>query len=253
MKFFDKIVREVIKLYRYETHLHTSPVSKCAVISVRKILEFYKKMNYDGVFVTNHFIDGNIRIDSSLPYEERIQFYFSDYEEGKKLGEEIGIKVFYGVETTTYDGTDFMVYGLDKEWFLAHPEIEQMKKSQVLPYYMEHGALVVQAHPFREAGFIDHIRLFPRCVHGVETINASRTDFENKTAALYAKHYQLLEFAGSDNHGFTSSYLAGMCSETPVLDELDFVKKVLAKEMKVFTLPLEQPYADTNLNELPHF
>ena len=85
-------------MYRYETHLHTSPVSRCARASVRETLEFYKSLGYDGVFITNHFLDGNINIDYNRPYEERINFYFADYEEGVKLSKEIGIKVFCGVE-----------------------------------------------------------------------------------------------------------------------------------------------------------
>ena len=63
-------------MYKYETHLHTSPVSKCGRVSVRDNLEFYKKMGYDGVFITNHFLDGNLNMDASESYEKRIQFYF---------------------------------------------------------------------------------------------------------------------------------------------------------------------------------
>lgn len=37
-------------MYKYETHLHTYPVSKCAKADVSDNLEFYKKMDYDGVF-----------------------------------------------------------------------------------------------------------------------------------------------------------------------------------------------------------
>ena len=87
-----------MNMYKYETHLHTFPVSGCAVAGVRETLEFYKKMRYDGVFITNHFLDGNINIDRNMPYEKKISFYFSDYEEGVKIGNEIGIKVFCGVE-----------------------------------------------------------------------------------------------------------------------------------------------------------
>ena len=168
-------------MYRYETHLHTFPVSKCGKVTVREALEFYKNLDYDGVFITNHFIDGNIGADKNDSYEKLMEFYFSDYEEGVKIGKELGLKVFFGNEVS-YKGTDFLIYGLDKEWYLSHPEILEMKKSQVLPYYMEHGALVIHAHPFREAGYIDHIRLFPRCVQGVEIYNACRTDFENEMA-----------------------------------------------------------------------
>lgn len=223
-------------MYRYETHLHTFPVSKCGKVTVREALEFYKNLDYDGVFITNHFIDGNIGADKNDSYEKLMEFYFSDYEEGVKIGKELGLKVFFGNEVS-YKGTDFLIYGLDKEWYLSHPEILEMKKSQVLPYYMEHGALVIHAHPFREAGYIDHIRLFPRCVQGVEIYNACRTDFENEMAEQYAKNYSLLPFAGSDNHvGAARPTLGGMESETPVHDELDFVGKVLSGEMKIFKL-----------------
>ena len=54
------------KIYRYETHLHTSPVSKCGKVSVRENLEFYKELGYDGVFITNHFLDGNLNMSHSV-------------------------------------------------------------------------------------------------------------------------------------------------------------------------------------------
>ncbi len=223
-------------MYLYETHLHTYPVSKCAKFGVRENLEFYKQMGYAGVFITNHFLDGNINIASDTPYEDRLKFYFADYEEGIRLGKEIGLSVFFGVEMS-YKGTDFLVYGLTPQWFLEHPEIQDMKKSRQLPYLMEHGALVIQAHPFREAGYIDHIRLFPRCVQGVEIYNACRTDFENEMAKQYAENYGLLPFAGSDNHAAAQQMqLGGMQSETPILDERDFVHRVLNGEMTVFKI-----------------
>ena len=223
-------------MYRYETHLHTSPVSACARATVRQSLEFYKSIGYDGVFITNHFIDGNISIDSSEPYTRRIDFYFSDYEKGAEIGKELGIKVFLGIELS-YEGTDFLVYGLDKQWFLDHPQIEQMQKSDELILMMESGALVIQAHPFREDFYIDHIRLFPRCVHGVEIINACRTDFENKMASAYAESYGLLTFAGSDNHSAErQGHLAGMCSRTPIADEQDFICRAKNGELQIFTL-----------------
>ena len=102
--------------FLYETHLHTYPVSRCGRATVRETLEFYKSMNYAGVFITNHFIDGNIGCDKNLPYAEMMDFYFSDYEEGVRIGKELGMDVFLGVEMS-YKGTDFLIYGLDKEWF----------------------------------------------------------------------------------------------------------------------------------------
>ena len=222
-------------MYKYETHLHTYPVSACAGVSVEDNLKFYKELGYDGVFITNHFLDGNINISRDHPYEERLDFYFSDIEKGIKAGKELGIKVFYGFELGM-GGTDFLIYGLDKEWCLAHPEIMEMDKKVELGFMMECGALVIQAHPFREAGYINHIRLFPRSVHGVEVMNANRTEDENAMAKIYAEHYGLLQFAGSDNHiGAEQKKFAGLCFETPIDSIEDFVERVKTGEGEIFT------------------
>ena len=207
-------------MYRYETHMHTLPVSRCARYSVRDNLEFYRSLGYDGIFITNHFLDGNINIDKALPYEEKVNFYFSDYEEALRLSKEIGIRVFLGVEIS-YRGTDFLIYGLDKEWFLAHPEIMDIKKSEELPFLASHGALVIQAHPYRQDKHIDHIRLFPHCIEGVETVNACRTELENRMADIYADAYGFLKTAGTDNHiGSRITHLAGMECETPLVADI---------------------------------
>lgn len=221
------------RTYRYETHLHTYPVSKCAHKGVREALLFYKKLGYDGVFITNHFIDGNINMDRSSPYEALINFYFSDYEEGVKIGEEIGISVFCGVELS-YKGTDFLVYGLDKEWFLSHSEICDMKKSQQLQLFRDNGALVIQAHPFREASYIDHIRLFPRCVDGVEIYNGGCTEFENEMAERYADQYSLLHFSGTDFHGVKKKYLCGIETQKIITDVNDFVDIIKSNKAVCF-------------------
>ena len=220
-------------MHRYETHLHTAPVSRCARASVEESLEFYKNLGYDGVFITNHFLDGNLNYDRQKPYAERIEFYFSDYEKALEFGQIIGIKVFLGVELS-YKGADFLVFGLDKAWYLNHPEIMEMTKSQELALMRECGALIIQAHPFRD---IDHIQLFPRYIHGVEIINASRKPEENEMAKIFAEHYGLLTFAGSDNHtGSDRSVLAGVCTDEPVENVEDFIAKVKNHQTGIFTL-----------------
>ena len=225
--------------FLYETHLHTSPVSKCADFSVRENLEFYKSIGYAGVFITNHFLDGNIGGDRSRPYAEQIEFYFSDYEAALSIADEIGISVFLGIESS-YLGTDFLIYGLDKAWFLSHPEIRDMQRANLLAFMMEEGALVIQAHPFAEASYIDHVRLFPRYVHGAESYNAARSDFENEMAEHYVKSYGLIPFAGSDNHiAAKKKKLGGMQTETPIESVQDFIDRVKNGTAVPFRLDLE--------------
>lgn len=226
-------------MYRYETHLHTKPISRCAHATVRECLEFYKSQGYQGVFISNHFIHGNIGIDHSAPYEDRIRFFFSDSEEAIAIGRELGIDVFIAMELA-YKGTDFLVYGPDMDFFLAHPEYETMTVKQRLTLLAESGALIVHAHPYREAGYIDYIRLLPRHVHGVEVYNANRNSLENGMAAAYAEAYNLIPFAGTDNHvGGAQRHFGGMESERPIRDMEDFIRLVKEGKMTPFRYDIE--------------
>ena len=234
MKILPRAVqKEEILMYLYETHLHTSPVSNCGRASVRESLEFYKSIGYRGVFITDHFIDSNLNVEArDLPYEEKIKYYFSAYEEGVAIGKEIGLDVFLGIEMGE-GWAHILVYGIDKEWCLAHPEIEGMKKIELLPILSEAGALLIQAHPFRNVK--SEIRLFPRHVHGTEIYNAARGEFENKLAQQFCENYELIPFAGSDNHrAGGQEVLGGMATERPIKDVDDFKALVLSREAKPF-------------------
>ena len=112
-----------------------------------------------------------------------------------------------------------------------------MERSEELEFLMNNGALVIQAHPYREAVYIDHIRSFPRHVNGVEVVNALGSESQNNMAKIYAENYGLIKFAGSDNHwGSEAKRLAGMCSDVPILNEQDFINRIKNKEMEIFTL-----------------
>lgn len=86
----DTSITHMRTIKKYETHCHTSPVSKCGRAAVEDTVNFYKKFGYDGIFITNHFLDGNINPEArELPYREQIDYYFSDYEEAVRIGNEI--------------------------------------------------------------------------------------------------------------------------------------------------------------------
>lgn len=241
----------IIRMFKYETHCHTSPVSYCGKASPDDTVLFYKHLGYDGVFITNHFLDGNIEPTSrNMPYQEQINFYFSDYESALESGEKYGIKVFPGVEMS-YLGTDFLIYGLYKDWYLTHPEIMEMDKRTELAYLRDSGAMVIQAHPYREANYIDHIRLFPRSVDGVEVINSSQVNESNELSFLYAEHYGLFQTAGSDNHwgqNFTehalarnySGCIAGVMTKEPINSVEDYIYAVKNGKTEIFSLTEEE-------------
>lgn len=235
-------------MYRYEMHLHTSPVSKCARATVKESLEFYKAQGYDGVFLTNHFIKPNNDKDGRS-YEEIIEFFFSDYEEALTLSKELDIKVFPGAEIS-FTGNHFLVFGLEKEWYLAHPEALDMPFSEMLRFMRSEGAFVAHAHPFDERAFIDHIKLLPRCVDAVEVVNAKKSDFQNSMANIYADAYDLIKIAGSDNHGAgRGNRLAGIESAEPIMSITDFIAK--AKEGKLTPFRSERETEEDAFVDIP--
>ncbi|MBO5879871.1 MAG: histidinol-phosphatase [Clostridia bacterium] len=221
-------------MYLYETHLHTSPVSACATASIRETLEFYKSIGYAGVFMTEHFIDSSFdRAARDFSYSEKIKHYFSAYEEGVRIGNDIGLDVFGGIEMGQ-GWAHILVYGIDEEWCLLHPDMDKMRKKDLLPMLKDDGALLIQAHPFRKVP--TEICLFPQFVHGVEIFNSARTQFENDLAKQFCKNYGLVSFAGSDNHTASShKVLGGMATERKIESVEDFKELVLSGKATPFS------------------
>ena len=195
--------------YKYETHTHTSQVSKCSKVTAQELVRFYKARGYSGLFVTDHFLNGNTTVSKELPWEESIGQFCGGYEQAYEEGKKIGLDVFFGWEYS-YFGTDFLTYGLDKDWLMNHPNLLELTVNEYCDLVRGEGGFIVHAHPFREAGYIEMIRLFPRKVDAVEVINSERTDFENRLAAQYADNYGLSKFAGSDIHSASKTRLSGL-------------------------------------------
>lgn len=224
-------------MYKYETHCHTKKVSKCSHIEAADLVEFYKSCGFSGIFITDHFFNGNTTVDRNQPWNKMVEDFCKGYDEALKKGKEIGIDVFFGFEYS-YHGTDVLVYGLDKEWLLSHPDVMSLGTTEFCDFARSEGALLIHAHPFREASYIDMIRLFPRNVDGVEIYNACRTDFENARAKEYADNYGLLYSAGTDNHVGLRESLGGMEFDGKILSVPDFVSMMKNGRGKVFRMDL---------------
>lgn len=186
-------------MYMYEMHCHTSECSKCARASAAEQVDFYKGLGFSGLVISDHFLNGNTVIDPTLPWKQKIELFTVSYENARERGAQVGLDVFFAWENS-YKGTDFLTYGLDKQWLLSHPDCDKISVSEYCDIVHESGGFIVQAHPFREARYIEMIRLLPRKVDAVETVNAKRTDFENRMADNYAENYSLTKFCGGDNH-----------------------------------------------------
>ena len=133
----------------YETHLHTSQASACAKNTGREMAIAHKEAGYTGIIVTDHFVYGNTAVDRSLPWQDWVHAYCAGYRDALAIGKEIDLDVFFGWESG-YKGTEFLVYGLDEEWLIKHPEIKDATIKEQYKIVHEAGGIVFQAHPYRE-------------------------------------------------------------------------------------------------------
>ncbi len=222
------------KMYKYETHCHTSEASGCGMSTGAEMAQKYKDEGYDGIFVTDHFFNGNSAVPRDLPWKDRIELYCKGYENAKAHGDKIGLDVFFGVEYTFY-GADFLIYGADKQWLIENGNILDVNYeiTDVLNYCRSCGFFVVQAHPFRDVDYIKRFTLCPHNVDAIEVINASHFNKEfNKRAKTYAEWYDLPETAGSDSHSTTERYFGGgILTETPIKSYLDYKNAVLSRKI----------------------
>ncbi|MGN1077675.1 MAG: PHP domain-containing protein [Candidatus Gallimonas sp.] len=221
-------------MYRYETHLHTNLISACSRFTPEQIVEKYTRLGYAGVFVTDHFFNGNTTVPRSLPWEEKISRYFEGFRAVKEAAGDL-LDVFFGLEYS-YKGTDFLVYGLGEEWLLRHPEIMEMSVNEFCTFARAADGFVIQAHPYREAPSIDHIRLFPAVVDGLEVVNACQDARSNRLAGILADEYGLCKTGGSDIHYCEKNLLAGVEFTEKLVSEKDYSERVKRGEGKVFTL-----------------
>lgn len=226
-----------MRKYLYETHLHTSESSLCGQVPGAEMVRRYKEAGYTGVVITDHFYGGNTAIDRSLPWEQWVEGFCMGYENAKAEGDKIGLQVFFGWESG-YQGTEFLIYGLDKKWILDHPQIRDCSIEEQYALVHQSGGIVIHAHPFREEPYIKEVRLFPDYVDGVEGINATHSGIRsvshknphwNLQAIRYAEAHNLPITAGSDQHR-PAMIGGGMVFDRKMEDIGDLCRAIMNRE-----------------------
>lgn len=220
--------------FKYETHAHTSGLSRCGKISPRGLVHLYAELGYAGICVTNHFGP-----NKEQPWSERVELLFRCYEEARDEGESLGVDVFFGWEYSCVHAHDFLTYGLDAQWLYAHPELADMTTQEYLQTVRRSGGYAVHAHPFREDRE-GAICLRPHDVDAVEVINSGRSDEVNRLAAQYAGNYHLPGFAGSDTHSSSKECFAGICFPSRVADVHDLIARFQNGEGEFFCMDKQQ-------------
>ena len=232
--------------FLYETHMHTCQASACGKSTGKEHARFYKEQGFDGIIVTDHFFGGNTSVDCTLPWEERIDRFWSGYEDAKEEGDRIGLDVFFGLEQN-FGFDEYLIYGLTKEYMKAHPEMERWTRRQQLEEVHKAGGCVIQAHPFRMRFYMDRIRLGQQFADGIEVANAGNERLDDARARRYGLEKGLVMTAGSDNHRSPASSLFGVMLEKRLTSIDDYVKIILDRN----EIGLYVPEGRFELNGIP--
>lgn len=240
--------------FKYETHMHTNQSSACGENTGAEMAKAYKKAGYSGIIITDHHFGGNTRPDRDLPWEQWVDEFCSGYEEAKRTGDQIGLDVFFGWEGG-FHATEFLIYGLDKQWMKQHPELRSITIEEQYRLVHQAGGMVIHAHPFRERGYIKQIRLLPKFVDGVEAINAVHSNSLrendsrfNDSAFEYAALHKLSVTAGSDAHSVNAFLGGGMLFKRKLNSIQDFINAI--KNNEDYILTDGETYYDKNNNKI---
>lgn len=218
--------------YLYETHMHTAHGSACARSRGADYIKPYIDYGYAGIIITDHFFKGNTRPDRSLPWQEWVNQFCSGYEDAKNEGDKWGFPVFFGIEEN-FNGDEYLIYGIDKAFLLAHPDMKEWSRSRLSHEVHKAGGCIVQAHPFRSRFYNDAIHLLPHFVDGIEAVNYGNMPIWNTLALQYAKQLGLPYSSGSDNHDAASmcaEKLGGVMLDKPLTSIQDYVSIILEKK-----------------------
>ncbi len=218
--------------------MHTAEGSGCATARGAEQAELYKAAGYDTIIITDHFFNGNTAVDRSLPWNDWVDGYCLGYENAKKRGDEIGINVLFGIEYGWY-GTDLLVYGVDKQWLKNNPDVINISVHKFCDKVHEHGGIIVQAHPFRDADYIRDIKLLPKYTDAVEVFNAgNREKIFDERAMWYAEQFSMVKTSGSDRHHLDGDKFFGIVTEYEIKDISDYIRAI--KENNIAEL-IHQP------------
>lgn len=166
---------------RLDTHVHTSPGSRCSAMEINSYLECARDLGLRAICITNH---GNME----------------DFDRLAELAPKEMV-VIPGVEISSVYG-DFLIYSTD------HDFLRDLEAAQPLP---ERGdrpdeSAVIWAHPFAgSAGGAlmddDFVASVAPKVEAIEVYNGNWPDDEaSKLARRVAARYGLAEMGGSDAH-----------------------------------------------------
>ena len=224
--------------YRYEMHCHCNWCSACAHSSPQAMAQAYYQAGYAGMVLTDHFLSGNSAIDRSLPWKDKVEAYWRAYEAARDWaqGRSRDFTVLFGLEHQYGGGKEVLTYGIDLDFLLAHPDLDQYSLADYTDAVRRAGGLISMAHPYRHADYIDDTILpQPRYLDGAEVYNYGNTPEENRQACELAREHRLIPTSGGDVHKEDEENLAkaGIALSSPIATGEELVQVLRSLDYRI--------------------
>lgn len=220
-------------MYKIETHFHTTYVSHCGWLGAPALVKTYAAAGYDAIVVTDHYNRDTfpyIGVDLSAPGDKTPAF-LEGVRRMRYDAEKYGILIYEGAELRFDESpNDFLLFGFPHE-LLADPEaVMRMGVAQFSQKCREAGAVLIQAHPFRNKCTIAPAHL----IDGVEIVNPNpRHDSRDALARAFGEEHGLIMTGGSDCHRPGDECASGILSETLPKDSFAFAELLRSKRFSV--------------------
>lgn len=216
-------------MYKTETHLHVSEISRCAKLNAEQMMQHYAEAGYHTVFVSDHYYAEFFEECEKESWEEKVHCFFLGYRNAVQAGKKLGITVLPSVELCFRDAPNhYLVYG-DIERFLAkYPRLWEVSIEEFVPMARCEEMLVIQAHPHRDG----HCYPTPEYVDGFETYNSNprHEDYSEQSERVRlereASGAVCYGIGGSDAHRPEDVGGSGILSAEPVETVEDFLRLV---------------------------
>ena len=187
-------------MYKIETHLHTCHSSPCGKVEADTIARLYAEAGFHGIIVTDHFFHYTCRPHCwNIPYQDYFKVFIEGYYQLCRAAEPYGLKIYKGAEVRFDENfNDYLLLDYPDELLSDPLSVFSMGLKNFSPLCRQAGALLIQAHPFRDK----NTPADPALVDGYEAKNASprAANHNELTAAFLTQHPHMLQLCGSDFH-----------------------------------------------------
>jgi len=200
--------------YKTDLHVHSKRISFCSSNEDEGLIDLYRSEDYSTVVLTNHLLSNYIP-GCNDDWNKTIETYYDAYESLRRVGAEKGISVLFGAEIRFDDCfNDYLLFGADKEFLLAHPFFTKSRLGEFIKITREAGCILVQAHPFRNGMTVkpqDH-------VDGYEVYNGhAGHNSRNSIALAWAKlKGECVMTSGTDHHNPGQPVRGGIITEEKI-------------------------------------